>query len=69
MLGNIRIGDNAKIGSQAVVLKDVPDDATVVGNPGKVVRMRNTSGNIFSSRATDRIAIIANQMKPSKILI
>jgi serine O-acetyltransferase len=37
VLGAITIGDNAKIGANAVVLKDVPADATVVGVPGRVV--------------------------------
>ena len=38
VLGNIAIGDNAKIGANAVVLKDVPANATVVGVPGRVVK-------------------------------
>ncbi len=37
ILGPISIGDGAKIGSNAVVVKDVPADATVVGVPGRVV--------------------------------
>lgn len=37
VLGAITIGDNAKIGANAVVLKDVPPDSTVVGIPGRVV--------------------------------
>lgn len=37
VLGPIVIGESAKIGSNAVVTKDVPDEATVVGVPGRVV--------------------------------
>lgn len=37
VLGPITIGDNAKIGSNAVVVKDAPANATVVGVPGHVV--------------------------------
>ncbi len=37
VLGNIVIGHNAKIGAGSVVIKDVPDNCTVVGVPGKVV--------------------------------
>jgi serine O-acetyltransferase len=37
VLGSITVGENAKIGANSVVLKDVPDDSTVVGIPGKVV--------------------------------
>ncbi|GAA0323118.1 serine O-acetyltransferase [Bacillus carboniphilus] len=37
VLGNITIGENAKIGAGSVVLKEVPPNSTVVGIPGKVV--------------------------------
>ncbi len=40
VLGPIRVGDGARIGSNAVVVKDVPPGATVVGVPGRVVRRR-----------------------------
>ena len=36
----MNVGDNARIGANAVVLHDVPAGATVVGVPGKVVRMQ-----------------------------
>lgn len=39
VLGNITIGDYAKVGAGAVVLKDIPAHATVVGVPGHVVRI------------------------------
>jgi len=39
VLGNITIGSCSKIGANSVVLKDVPPNATVVGIPGKVVRI------------------------------
>jgi len=37
VLGSIKIGDNVKIGAGSVVLKDVPENCTVVGVPGRVV--------------------------------
>ncbi len=37
ILGPIVIGDGARIGSNSVVVKDVPAGATVVGIPGRVV--------------------------------
>ncbi|MFA5629390.1 MAG: serine O-acetyltransferase [Dehalococcoidales bacterium] len=37
VLGAINVGDGAKIGSGSVVIKPVPDGATVVGIPGRVV--------------------------------
>ena len=38
VLGPINIGNHVKIGAGAIVLKDVPDNCTVVGNPGRIVR-------------------------------
>jgi serine O-acetyltransferase len=37
VLGPIKVSDCARIGSNAVVLKDVPCEATVVGIPGRVI--------------------------------
>ncbi len=38
VLGNITIGDNSYIGSNAVVIKDVPSNSTVVGVPGRITK-------------------------------
>jgi serine O-acetyltransferase len=40
VLGNIRIGDRVKVGAGSVVVTSVPDDSTVVGVPGRIVRSR-----------------------------
>ncbi len=48
VLGSFRIGDNCNIGSNAVVLREVPSNSTVVGNPGRVVK-RN------GERVSDRL--------------
>ncbi|RMF86441.1 MAG: serine O-acetyltransferase [Nitrospirae bacterium] len=40
ILGSMRIGSYTKIGSNAVVLTPVPDHSTVVGVPGRVVRIK-----------------------------
>jgi serine O-acetyltransferase len=37
LLGGITIGDNARIGANAVVMIDVPKDATAVGVPARVI--------------------------------
>ena len=37
VLGPFKVGDNARIGSNSVVIKEVPANATVVGVPGRVV--------------------------------
>lgn len=39
VLGNISIGDNVQIGANAVVIRDVPPNSTVVGVPGRIVRL------------------------------
>lgn len=41
ILGSFTIGENAKIGAGSVVLKEVPPNCTVVGVPGRIVRMGN----------------------------
>jgi len=41
VLGPIMIGDGARVGSNSVVVKDVPAGATVVGIPGRVVTARS----------------------------
>jgi len=43
VLGPIRVGDGARIGAAAVVLKEVPDGATMVGNPARQVGRRSRS--------------------------
>lgn len=37
ILGDIILGDNVKVGANAVVLQNVPDNSTVVGVPGRIV--------------------------------
>lgn len=37
----ITIGEGALVGAGAVVTKDVPDNSVVVGNPARVLRMRD----------------------------
>ncbi len=41
VLGPIKIGDYVKIGANTVLLQDVPDHSTVVGIPGKIVRIKD----------------------------
>jgi serine O-acetyltransferase len=37
VLGNITIGNDVRIGAGSVVLKDVPNNSTVVGVPGQII--------------------------------
>jgi len=38
VIGDIKIGNNSKIGAGAVVVKNVPENSVVVGNPGRVIK-------------------------------
>jgi serine O-acetyltransferase len=60
ILGPIKVGDGAKIGSNAVVVKDVPEGATVVGIPGRIVDAGPTKeGARFAA-----YAVVQNQDDP-----
>ena len=41
VIGKVNVGNNAKVGAGAVVVKDVPENATVVGVAAKVVKISN----------------------------
>lgn len=43
IVGGVHIGDDAVIGAGCVVVTDVPSRAVVVGNPGRVVRVRDAA--------------------------
>lgn len=45
ILGPFRVGSNARIASNAVVLEEVPDDATAVGVPARIVRIKGEKVN------------------------
>jgi serine O-acetyltransferase len=53
VLGNIKIGDNVKIGAGSVVVHSVPDNSTVVGIPGRVVRTRTEDGVLEHGKLPD----------------
>ena len=41
IIGPVKIGNNARIAANAVVVKDVPENATMVGVPAKAVKLEN----------------------------
>jgi serine O-acetyltransferase len=53
VLGSITIGDNVKIGAGSVVVHPVPDNSTVVGVPGRVVRTRGDGGVLEHGQLPD----------------
>ena len=56
VLGPIFIGNGSKVGANAVVLKDVPNNATVVGIPAKVVKKEPNTIIDFKEYDGKRIA-------------
>ncbi|MCD8201250.1 MAG: serine O-acetyltransferase [Clostridia bacterium] len=46
VLGGITLGDYVKVGAGAVVLRDVPSHATVVGVPARIVRIRGSKEGV-----------------------
>ena len=46
VLGNITIGSGSKVGAGSVVVKSVPENSTVVGIPGKIVRSKDSAADL-----------------------
>ena len=51
ILGPITVGDGARVGSNAVVVKEVPAGATVIGIPARVVEGRDATVGRFAAYA------------------
>ena len=54
IIGPIKVGNNARIASNAVVVKDVPENATMVGIPAKAVKLEN-KGNFRPYGVDDKV--------------
>ena len=52
IFGPVRIGDRARVGANAVVVKDVDPDTTVVGIPARPVRRRSPNGQALAVAPT-----------------
>ncbi len=55
VLGPFRVGDNARIAAGAVVLTEVPDNATAVGVPAKVVKLNGERVGSSPCESLDQI--------------
>lgn len=63
VLGPIEIGNDARIGSNAVVLKAVPDGRTVVGIPGRIVEQDKSEAQQRRAKMAKKIGFDAYGMK------
>ena len=68
ILGNITIGRNCRIGAGSVILRDVPDDSTVVGVPGHVIfrggkRVVITDPKQINDPLSEALAAVATEVK------
>ena len=64
VLGNIEIGSNSRIGAGSVVIESVPEDSTVVGVPGRIVRQKLLiQGQLMHNRIPDPITCQLNRLK------
>ena len=54
IIGPIKVGNNARIAANAVVVKDVPDNATMIGIPAKAVQLEN-KGNFKPYGVDDKV--------------
>jgi len=71
VLGNITIGENCRVGAGSVVLRDVPDNSTVVGVPGHIVfshgkRVVITDPKQINDPLSEALAAVANEVKQLK---
>lgn len=46
IVGKLTVGDNVIIGANSLITKDVPSNATVVGNPAYIIKLDGTKTNI-----------------------
>lgn len=46
IIGNVHIGNNVVVGAGSVVVKDVPDNCVVAGNPARVIRYIKNNADI-----------------------
>lgn len=68
ILGNITVGDNCRVGANSVVLRDVPENSTVVGVPAHIIfrngeRVVITDPKLINDPLSEALAAVANEVK------
>jgi serine O-acetyltransferase len=67
ILGNITVGSNCRIGAGSVVLRNVPDDSTVVGVPGHIIfregkRVVITDPKLINDPLSEALSAVASEV-------
>nr|WP_218827879.1 serine O-acetyltransferase [Paenibacillus rigui] len=64
VLGSFKVGDNSRIGANAVVLSEVPQNSTVVGIPGRIVKRDGVRiGKLDHNNLPDPVIDMFRQMQ------
>ena len=64
VLGNITIHSNSRIGAGSVVIDDVPENSTVIGVPGRIVKQKLlVEGQLMHNRIPDPVTCQLNRLK------
>jgi serine acetyltransferase len=45
-VGNITIGNNVTISANSFICKNIPNNAVIIGNPAKIIKLNNQKVNI-----------------------
>ena len=64
VLGGFTVGDGARIGSNAVVVKPVPAGATAVGNPARIIEVDAATSTTDSSAAATPATTTSTKISP-----
>ncbi len=71
VLGDIKVGDNCRVGAGSVVLRSVPDNSTVVGVPGHIVyrdgkKVVITDPKQINDPLSEALSVLATEVRELK---